>query len=479
MDYSSYKCRRMLEYFEEISKIPRASYKEDKIADYLCNFAKERGIYCVRDAFHNVFMRIQGTQGREDEPPVLLQGHTDMVCEAEFGIEWNTRSEGVKTYVEGDFIKADGTTLGGDDGAAVGAMLAILDGALASHPPIECLFTTCEEVGLDGMKNFDMSNISARRMINLDSETEGEAVISCAGGVRTDIFLRTDFCSFDRTALKITVKGLCGGHSGADIHLGRANANKVLATVLKVLMKDTRTNIAGIFGGTKDNAITRSAEAVISVKDVNAAKEAVGMLYDKIKATLSEDDRASFDIICEKTEAPDTMCGHETGVALVKLLSLLPCGVMEWIDEDRGMVESSCNIGVVSTDDEGFRIIVSSRSNDEAKLDGLVQILDNFAQLYGCRIEHRNRYPGWKNANGSPVESLYKNVYRSLFGVYPNICAIHAGLECGLVKKAIPDMDIISIGPTILDIHTPRERMSLSSCDKFWLTLEKMLMDRA
>ncbi len=469
----------MLEYFYKITEIPRASYHEEKIADYLCDFARERGLCFTRDSFHNVLIKKGGTEGRENEAPVLLQGHTDMVCEADFGYEWDVTERGVNAYIDGDFIKAKGTTLGGDDGAAVAAMLAILDGATDSHPPIECLFTSCEEVGLDGMGNFDMSEISARRMINLDSETEGEAVISCAGGVRTDITLKADLCSFDRAALKITVKGLAGGHSGADIHLGRANATRILASVLKSVLRDTKNNIAEIYGGTKDNAITRDAYAILSVKDIDDVSDTVDMLKEKIKANLTDDDKAEFDIVCERTPAPDKMCEHETSIALVNLLSLLPCGVLGWIDEDEGMVESSANIGIVRTEDYGFVITVSSRSNDEAKLDNLEYILDNFAVLYGCELVHRNRYPGWKNAQGSPVEALYKNVYKKLWGKYPRICAIHAGLECGLVKAAIPDMDIISIGPTMYDIHTPRERMSLSSCDRFWITLCEMLKDKA
>jgi len=469
----------MLEYFEEITKIPRASHKEEKIARYLCSFAEAHGLwYSVDDCF-NVIIKAPGTPGRENEAAVLLQGHTDMVCEADFGFDWDVDNKGVEAFVDGDWIKAKSTTLGGDDGAAVAAMLAILDGAMASHPPIECLFTTREEVGLDGAKSFDTSLISARRMFNLDSESEGEAIISCAGGVRTDITMKTDFCSFDRAALRITVKGLCGGHSGADIHLGRANATKLLAGVLKVLFKDTKNNLASVFGGTKDNAITRSAEAVISVKDIASVKETVARLEKSIKDTLTEDDRADFEIVCERCEAPDYMCEHEASVAFVNLLSLLPCGVMGWIDEDRGEVESSCNIGIVTTDTEGFNVTVSSRSNDEEKLDNLEYILDNFAVLYGCELEHKNRYPGWKNAHGSPVESLYKKAYKECFGTYPKICAIHAGLECGIIKKAIPDMDIISIGPTIADIHTPRERMSISSCERFWTVLERMLQDRA
>lgn len=478
MDFSAYASRKMLEYFYEITKIPRPSYKEDKIADHICAFAEKRGLACYRDEHDNVLITAPATEGREGEAPVLLQGHTDMVCEAELGVEWDPETQGVDAYIDGDLIRARGTTLGGDDGAAVAAMLAILDGALGSHGPLECLFTTCEEVGLDGMKNFDMSRIKARRMINLDSECEGEAIISCAGGQCTDIVMKVDFCDFDRAAVKITVKGLAGGHSGADIHLGRQNANKVLAGVLKVLLRDKKNNLALIFGGSKDNAITRSAEAVLSVKSISDVIDTVHELEGRIKETLTPEDAAEFEIICERTEAPDTMCEHEESVAFINLLSLLPCGVMGWIDEDAGMVESSANIGIVTTEEDGFHITVSTRSNDEGKLDNLEYILDNFAVLYGCEITHRNRYPGWKNAHGSAVEPLYKNAYRDRFGSYPRICAIHAGLECGLVKRAIPDMDIISIGPTMYDIHTPRERMSLSSCDRFWLILSDMLEDR-
>ncbi len=476
--FTQYKSKAMLDYFHEITKIPRPSYKEEKIADYLCDFAEKRGLCYSRDYKHNVLIKAPATKGRENEGTVLLQGHTDMVCESDFGYSWDAENEGVRTVIEGDFIRAEGTTLGGDDGAAVAAMLAILDGALSSHPPLECLFTTCEEVGLDGAKAFDMTEISARRMINLDSETEGEAIISCAGGVRTDITLKAEAYRFERTALKITVKGLCGGHSGADVHLGRANASKLLAQVLKVLLKDGRNSIASFEGGTKDNAITRSAHALLSVKDSLGVKETVEALEAKIKATLSDEDRENFEISCEKCAAPEYMFSSEDSVAFANLLSLLPCGVIDWIDEDRGEVESSANIGIVKTDENGFYIAVSSRSNDEIKLDGLEKILETFACRYSCSIYHRNRYPGWKNAYGSQVEALYKRVYRELFGVYPKICAIHAGLECGLFKAAIPEMDIISIGPSIYDIHTPRERMSLSSCDKFWEVLCKMLGDK-
>ena len=286
MDFQSYSSHKMLEYFYELTKIPRASYKEEKIADYLCEFARARDLYFYRDESNNVLIKAQGTKGREDEGAVLLQGHTDMVCEAELGYDWDVDNTGVDAYIDGDFIRARGTTLGADDGAAVGAMLAILDGALESHPPVECLFTTCEEVGLDGMKNFDMSKLTARRMFNLDSECEGEAIISCAGGVRTDIVHKMDFCDFDRAAVKITVKGLAGGHSGADIHLGRANANKVLANVLKVLLKDRKNNLALFFGGTKDNAITRSAEALLSVKSVSEVIDSVKVIEQNIKSTF-------------------------------------------------------------------------------------------------------------------------------------------------------------------------------------------------
>ncbi len=478
MDFSGYASREMLEYFYEITKIPRPSYKEVAITNYICSVARDRGLWCMRDEYENILVKVPATKGREEEGAVLLQGHTDMVCEAELGVEWDPETQGVDAYIDGDFIRARGTTLGGDDGAAVAAMLAIIDGALESHGPLELLFTTCEEVGLDGMKHFDMSHITARRMINLDSECEGEAIISCAGGFRTDIAMKVDFCDFDRAAVRIAVQGLAGGHSGADIHLGRQNATVLLARVLKVLLRDSKNNLALIFGGTKDNAITRSAEAILSVKSVSDVIDTVTELEGKIKATLSPEDAEHFELICERTQAPDEMCEHEQSVAFVNLLSLLPSGVMGWIDEDAGMVESSANIGIVTTDDEGFNITVSSRSNDEGKLDNLEYILENFAVLYGCEIIHKNRYPGWKNAEGSTVEPLYRNVYRELFDVSPRVCAIHAGLECGLVKRAIPDMDIISIGPTMHDIHTPRERMSLSSCDKFWLTLTKMLQDR-
>ena len=476
--FSQYKSKAMLDYFMEITKIPRPSYKEDKIARYLCAFAAERGLECSVDDKYNVHIKKAGSSGREDEGAVLLQGHTDMVCECDAGIVWDCEREGVKTEVDGDFIHAQGTTLGGDDGAAVAAMLAILDGAAGSHPPIECLFTTCEEVGLDGAKAFDMKKISARRMINLDSESEGEAIISCAGGMRTDIIMKAETCPFENAPLKITVSGLCGGHSGADIHLGRANANKLLARVLSSLLADTANNLVSVFGGSKDNAITRSAEAVISVKDAESAKETLKSIEKDIIGTLSDEDSAEFSLACEVCDAPEYMCTHTSGVSFVELLLQLPYGVIEWISEASGEVESSANIGIVKSEGGVLSIAVSSRSNDEGKLDAIEKTLGDIAAEFGCSFTHRNRYPGWKNAGESRVEALYTESYEELFGVRPLIHAIHAGLECGLFKAAIPDMDIISIGPSIIDIHTPRERMSLSSCDKFWQVLCRMLADK-
>ncbi len=476
--FSEYKSKAMLDYFLEITKIPRPSYKEDKIAEYLCEFAQKRGLEYSVDSKYNVLIKKPGTEGRENEGAVLLQGHTDMVCECDEGILWDCEREGVKTEIDGDFIHALGTTLGGDDGAAVAAMLAILDGALDSHPPIECLFTTCEEVGLDGAKAFDMKKISARRMINLDSESEGEAIISCAGGVRTDIIMKAETCSFENIPLKITVSGLCGGHSGADIHLGRANANKLLAQALSVLLADEGNNLVSFWGGSKDNAITRSAEAVISVKDAESVKETLKSVKADIMSTLSEEDSAEFGISCEACDIPEYMLAHASGVSFVELILRLPFGVIEWINETSGEVESSANIGIVKTEGEELRVAVSSRSNDEGKLDAIEKSLGDIATEFGCSFAHRSRYPGWKNAGKSRVEALYTESYEELFGVRPLIHAIHAGLECGIFKAAIPDMDIISIGPSIIDIHTPRERMSLSSCDKFWQVLCRMLADR-
>ena len=272
------KPERFFRYFEEISAIPRESYHEEKIADYLVNFAKERNLEWYRDDTNNVFIKAPATAGMENKAPVLLQGHTDMVCEKNSGVEHDFSKDPLKLYLDGDLLRARGTTLGADDGCAVAMMLTLLDGELAAHPPIECLFTAAEETGMDGAKNFDYSLISARRMINLDIDSLGNIFCGCAGGVRSDLTLAYTGVDFAGDALSVKLTGLVGGHSGSDINKGRANANKLMGRLLASLLSKTDARLVSVNGGSKENAIPRECEAIVAVSDAELAMEQLSKL---------------------------------------------------------------------------------------------------------------------------------------------------------------------------------------------------------
>ena len=464
---------KMLQYFREISKIPRPSGHEEKIADHIEAFLKERGIEYKRDAKHNIFASLPASEGREGEDAILFQGHTDMVCEADTDVKWDVYNEGVTVLQDGDWLHAKGTTLGGDDGFAVAMMLALLDGEVKSHPKMEFLFTSDEEVGLGGALAFDMSCVTAPRLVNLDSEEEDRVLVSCAGGVRMDLTVRYPFMDFDGLALKLTIDELAGGHSGADIHLGRANANKELAKALKKLCEKIRVNIASISGGSKDNAITRSASAVFAVTDLKAAQELLAEAEAEFRASLCEEDKnAVFKL--ERVLAPEKMLSRQDSRQLADFIAILPYGVLE-MNKDLGIVETSANIGVVRTNDDGVSISMLCRSADDKKLDDVDYIVTMLCVSFGAEKETRNGYPGWSYSPDSKLCRDYSAAFEKVMGKKPVICGIHAGLECGIFKKKAPDMDMISIGADIFDVHTPRERMSVSSCEHIWQIICKLL----
>ncbi len=470
MDFSASSAERLLHFFEEITRIPRPSGHEEKIADYLEAFLRERSIEYVRDAKHNVFAVLPATEGREGEDALMFQGHTDMVCEADEGVQWDVLNEGVTLIREGDWLRADDTTLGGDDGFAVAAMLALLDGAAPSHPRLEFLFTSDEEVGLGGATAFDFAPVTAKKLVNLDSEEENTVLVSCAGGMRMDMMLRFDFMDCDGVALKLTIDGLAGGHSGADIHLGRANANRELAKALRTLCRQVRVNLCAFEGGSKDNAITRSASAVFAVTDIKKATEILEAYKDEFMAGLNEEDKAGVGFTLERVLAPEKMLSREDSRRCAEFVSILPYGALEF-NEDLGIVETSANIGIVKLTEEGLSVSMLCRSASDDKLDGVDYIVTSLCIFHGAEKSERNRYPGWAYSKNSALCAEYGNAYEKVFGTRPNVQGIHAGLECGIFKKKAPHMDMISIGANMHDIHTPRERMSISSCERIWKVL--------
>lgn len=464
----------MFELFEEICKIPHGSDNEAQIAEYISDFAKERGLWVYKDEANNVLVRKNSTKGRENEPMILLQGHTDMVCEKDGNVNHDFTSDALKLYVDGEgFLRAKGTTLGADDGVAVALMLAVLDGAIESHPALECLFTAGEEIGMIGAGKFDFSLINARKMINIDSETEGKAVVGCAGGVRSELSLPIKRTEKQGNGLRITVGGLCGGHSGEDINKGRANANRIMGRILTELSFRLDMGIISINGGSKDNAIPRECVADVCVPDFFEALLEVEALAKIISKELCTDDKGFFCRVerCENSAVLDL----ESEQKLMLAINNTPCGVMEMSNDVDGLVEWSANLGVVDTCTEQAKLTFLTRSSIDERIDYSMHALDRLAKTLGGEVGHFGRYTGWSYAKQSPVRDAYMAAYKALFGKDAGAEIIHAGLECGLVRANIPDMDIISIGPDIIALHSPGEKLNIASAERLWTLIEYML----
>ncbi len=466
---------KLLKYFEDISAIPRPSYHEEKIADYLEDFAKERGLEYYRDALGNVLIELPATEGRENTPPILLQGHTDMVCEKNEGVDHDFFKDPLHLYLKDGWIRAEGTTLGADNGVAVAAMLAVLDGAAESHGRIQCLFTVSEEVGLDGVKGFDHSRIYARRMINMDSADESMIIVGCAGGLRSNVMLPIERSASEGEGFCVQIGGLFGGHSGEDIHRGRANAIKLMGRVLyRMSAADDSLRLLCVDGGTKENAIPRECRARGICRDPESLKTLIRDIEAEIKGELCNDDRDFFLKISflPVNGSPMTEASTER---VIFFLSTCANGVIEMSRELDGIVEYSRNLGIVKTDETLFEAVVNSRSARDSQIDLSASELDAYGSLLGGRAEHYNRYTGWTYSADSEIRAEYSRAYAELFGKEPHTEVIHAGLECGIIKEAIPDMDIISCGPVVVDLHSPDEALDIASFERFFSVILRVL----
>ena len=468
MEYivQGYEPKKLFEYFEEICAIPHGSGNEAAIAQYLVDFAKARGLECHRDAVNNVFIKAPATQGLEDRPAILLQGHTDMVCEKNNDTEHDFTKDGLKLFVEDGWLGAKGTTLGGDDGIAVAMMMAILDGQIP-HPAVECLFTVEEEVGLLGAESFDYSLVSAQRMINMDSEDEACVTAGCAGGLRTDLAIPVGYTEAKGTALKISIGGLAGGHSGADVHRGRANANKLMGRMLLALSKEFDFALCSIEGGSKDNAIPRECVAVICGEGLEALAERTEQLAGKLFAEMCAED-AGFVTTVKPVTMPEACLDQDSTTRIICTIATVASGVLAMSNNIEGLVEYSRNLGIIRTEQGSVHLTLSSRSAIESQLDASINELDALAALCAGSARHHSRYPGWSYAKESPIRDEYLAAYAALFGKTPEVSVIHAGLECGIIRSRLPEMDMISVGPNMRNIHSPDERLDLASCARFW-----------
>lgn len=471
---NGYEPESMFHYFEQISAIPRSSGHEDRIVDFLEEFAKKHGLEYVRDSYKNILIKKSSAPGWEDKPAVLLQGHTDMVCEKRDGIEHDFSKDGLTLLAENGILRADGTTLGGDDGVAVAMMLAILEDKTLLHPRLECLFTSDEEVGMSGAAHFDYSLITAERMINLDSETEGEATVSCAGGARAQMILPCEKTAIPEAGklLSIRITGLAGGHSGSDIHLQKANADILLARLLAAVYEKTPCNLVSIAGGTKDNAIPREATAVFFTCVPEEAEACLRESEKKIRGELTDADSGFRLKIGKPAREPgEKMMIFRSTRRVLDAILLAPNGVYTKCPTDFSLVESSSNLGILNEKDGNIAMTWLCRSSSESRMDTLLDRYARLAALLEADFRVFNRYPGWEMQKDSVLQRDFIDACRQIYGkeITPRITAIHAGLECGLIISAVDHpLDAISIGPALSDIHTPDEALELSSYERLW-----------
>lgn len=459
-------------FFEDICSIPHGSGNTAAIRDYCVEFAKSRNLRYYTDEAENVVIFKNGSAGRETEHPVIIQGHTDMVCQKDETSNIDFLTDGLELIVDGDFIRAKGTTLGGDDGIAVAMCLALLDSVEYSHPPLEIVFTTDEETGMNGAFALDTSVLNGKRMLNLDSEAEGTLWVSCAGGARVDIALECNKISNDKTTYKLIVSGLHGGHSGAEIHNGYENANKIMGRLLAELRKAVSFNIVRINGGSADNAITRDCECVI-IADADIIDN-VDEIGNEICNEIKNTDPNAI-IKAEKTDAAESCFDEKSSDNIISLLNELPSGVISMSQNIEGLVETSLNIGVLKTNGNMVDYCFSVRSSVDSEKEKLCKRLSSIAQKYPCNFISGSDYPAWEFKEDSEIRDKMAEIYYGMFGREMTVTAIHAGLECGLFCGKIKGLDCVSFGPDMFDIHTPSERLSISSTRRVWEYLLKVL----
>lgn len=468
---------RIFKYFEEICAIPHGSGNMDKIAEYCMDFARNHSLKAVRDNANNVIIYKDATPGYEDAETVILQGHLDMVCQKEEGVDIDFETDPIQAYVDGDYIKAKGTTLGGDNGIAVAMVLALLESDSYEHPAIEAVFTTDEEIGMIGATKLDFDLLKGKKMINIDSEDQDILTVSCAGGsdfVMTMPLART---KAEGTFYTLTVKGLTGGHSGVEIDKGRVNANILMARILNFARKNAHVSLVSVNGGDKSNAIPVLSKADILVCDQEDFVIKLEEYVNIIKRELQfREESFELDIVRESTgtfDAIDAVLGDK----IISMLLGTPNGVVEMSSEIDNLVETSLNLGILKTEDDLVTAHFALRSNKTSALVFLEERLEDFAKVLGFDVKTFGHYPPWEFKADSKLQRLYKDKYKEVFGKDISVEAIHAGLECGVFSDGLKGLDCISVGPEMHDIHTPRERLGISSAKAVFEVILKVLKE--
>ena len=461
-------------YFEQLCAIPHGSGNTKPISDYLVSFAKEQNLRYIQDELNNVILFQEGTCGMEDHEPVIIQGHMDMVCEQDADCPIDMQTQGLDIAHDGQYVFAKGTTLGGDDGIAIAYALALLADKTIAHPPLEVVITVDEETGMFGAAGIDLSMLKGRKLLNIDSEEEGIFTVSCAGGARGTIRMPAPRRAVYGPCVKLTVDGLQGGHSGVEIHKNRANANKVMGVFLERIQELMPIAITSLQGGAKDNAIPRSCTVTLVALGMNIER------INDVAAQLQKEIREGYDepeaVICG--DDVDALGGNalsaEDSKKLVALLKAVPNGVQAWSQDIEGLVQTSLNLGVAELSDD-LRLTFAVRSSVNAEKRQLLDQLKTIAEEFQGSYSEVGDYPAWEYKKDSVLRDTMVKVYTDMFGKDPEVVAIHAGLECGLLSEKLPGLDCVSIGPEMHDIHTSREKLGIASTERTWNFIQEIL----
>lgn len=474
---SSLSPREVFGFFEEICAIPHGSGNTKQISRYLAEFAKKRSLKYRQDELGNVIIWKKASQGYEDREPIMLQGHMDMVAVKKPQSTINMEKEGLRLAVEGDTLFARETSLGGDDGIALAYELALLDTDTLPHPPLECVFTVDEEIGLLGAQAIDLSDCLSQRLINLDSEEEGIFLAGCAGGMRVDCHLPWQREEVQGICCTVRIGGLLGGHSGAEIHRGRANSNVLAGRFLLYAKEKVTLRLVDIEGGLADNAIPRETAMKLLVADPFGLVQAAEEFDRMLKLEYAAKDPGIF--CCLEQHEPGSCFAvtREDTLKVATLIGCLPNGVQSYSGEIEGLVETSLNMGLLNSSKVGLSLGFSLRSSFESAKNGLKQQLFALTESLGGSSQATGDYPGWAYRKDSPLREKMAEVYEKMYGRQPEIQAIHAGLECGFFQEKIPQLDCVSIGPDMKDIHTTEETMSISSVCRTWEFLCQVLRE--
>lgn len=474
MKLAGLKPGSVFRYFEEICAIPHGSRNTKAISDYLVAFAKEHNLKYIQDESNNVILFGPGTCGMEDHAPVILQGHMDMVCEKDASCPLDMAVDGLDLMHDDRYVYAKGTTLGGDDGIAVAYALAILEDNTIAHPPLEVIITVDEEIGMLGATAIDLSMLQGRTLVNLDSEEEGIFTVSCAGGATSVISLPVERKAVYGPCVRLTVDGLQGGHSGAEIHKNRANANKVMGEYLSRIQKLMPLCLTSFTGGSKDNAIPRSCQATVVAMGIGIERinDVAAQLQAEIREKFDEPEASiqAFDV--------DALGGNSLTTAatsdVISLLCACPNGVQSYSQDMPGLVQTSLNLGIAKLGDQ-FTATFSVRSSVNQEKEELIRKLRELTDFYNGTYTQSGTYPAWEFRKDSPLRDTMVRIYQEMFGKEPQVLAIHAGLECGLLGDKLPGLDCVSIGPQMHDIHTSREKLEIASTERTWRFLLEVL----